>query len=57
MNKEFLKILVCPKTKGSLEYDKEKKELISKKANLAYPVLNGIPILIIEKARKIKKKL
>jgi hypothetical protein len=55
MNKDLLKILVCPKTKGSLIYNKKKQELISKKAGLAYPVENGIPILLIEKARKIKK--
>ena len=55
MNKNLLKILICPKTKGPLTYDKKKQELISKKANLAYPIENGIPIMIIEKARKIKK--
>ena len=55
MNKDLLKTLVCPKTKGSLTYDKKKKELISKKAGLAYPIEDGIPILLIEKARKIKK--
>ena len=55
MNKNLLKILICPKTKGSLIYDRKNQELISKKANLAYPIENGIPIMIIEKARKIKK--
>ena len=55
MNKDLIKILVCPKTKGSLTYDKKNQELISKKANLAYPIENGIPIMIIERARKIKK--
>ena len=55
MNKDLLKTLVCPKTKGSLTYDKKKQELISKKAGLAYPIEDGIPILLIEKARKIKK--
>lgn len=53
MNKELLKILVCPKTKGPLIYDKKKKELISKKAGLAFPIEDGIPVMIIEKARKI----
>ena len=55
MNKNLLKILICPKTKGSLIYDRKNQELISKKAGLAYPIENGIPIMIIEKARKIKK--
>ena len=55
MNKELLKILICPKTKGSLIYNKKKQELISKKAGLAYPIKDGIPIMLIEKARKIKK--
>ena len=55
MNKDLLKILICPKTKGPLIYDKKNEELVSKKAGLAYPVENGIPIMLIEKARKIKK--
>jgi len=55
MNKDLLKILVCPKTKGELIYDKKKQELISKKAGLAYPIEDGIPVMLIEKARKIKK--
>ena len=46
MNKDLIKILVCPKTKGPLTYHKKNQELISE---------NGIPIMIIEKARKIKK--
>ncbi len=55
MDKNLLKMLVCPKTKGSLVYDKKNEELISKKAGLAYPIKDGIPIMLIEKARKIKK--
>ena len=55
MKKDLLKILVCPKTKGPLTYDKKNKEIISKKAGLAYPVEDGIPVMLIEKARKIKK--
>lgn len=52
---KLLKILICPKTGSSLEYDKEKQELISSKAELAYPIRNNIPILIEKEARKIKK--
>tara|TARA_B100000315_G_C14154384_1_gene397164 strand:+ start:64 stop:231 length:168 start_codon:yes stop_codon:yes gene_type:complete len=55
MNKDLLKILICPKTKGPLIYDQKNHELISKKAGLAYPIEDGIPIMLIEKARKIKK--
>ena len=55
MNKDLMKILICPKTKGPLTYNKKNKELISKKASLAYPVEDGIPIMLNVKARKIKK--
>lgn len=51
---ELLKIIVCPLTKGPLEYDEENCELISKNAGLAYPVRGGIPILLVEEARKIE---
>lgn len=54
MDKELLKILVCPVTKGPLVYDKEKNELISKSAKLAYPIKDGIPILLEDEARKLK---
>ena len=56
MDKKFLDMLVCPKTKGPLKFDKKKNILISEKAKLFYPIKNGIPILLIEEARKIKKK-
>ena len=48
---KMLNILVCPKTKGSLTFNSETNELISKKAKLAYPIRDGIPILLIEIAR------
>jgi uncharacterized protein YbaR (Trm112 family) len=50
---KLLEILVCPLTKGPLDYDREKKELISKQAGLAYPVRDGIPIMLVDEARKI----
>jgi len=53
MNKELLKILVCPVTKGPLVYDKKNNELISKSAKLAYRIEEGIPILLEDEARKI----
>lgn len=49
----LLSILVCPVTKGALRYDAEKQELVSEKARLAYPVRDGIPIMLAEDARKL----
>jgi uncharacterized protein YbaR (Trm112 family) len=49
----LLEILVCPLTKTTLEYDAEKQELISRAARLAYPIRDGIPIMLPEEARKI----
>ena len=51
---KLLEILVCPLTKGPLEYDAEKQELISRAAKLAYPIRDGIPIMLPEEARKIE---
>ena len=51
-DESLLSIIVCPKTKDKLIFDK-KNELVSKKARLAYPIKNGIPILIVKEARKI----
>ena len=50
---ELLKILICPKTGSKLSFDKEKNELISKKAKLAYPIRDNIPILLENEARKL----
>ena len=47
---KLLEILVCPITKGPLEYDAEKQELVSRKAKLAYPIRDGIPIMLIDEA-------
>ena len=51
---KLLEILVCPKTGGKLKYDKKRKELISLKANLAYPIRDEIPILLEKEAKKIR---
>jgi uncharacterized protein YbaR (Trm112 family) len=48
-----LEILVCPLTKATLEYDREAQELISKGARLAYPIRDGIPIMLPDEARDI----
>lgn len=51
---KLLEILVCPLTKTTLRYDREKQELISDKAALAYPIRDGIPIMLADEARKLK---
>lgn len=51
---KMLELLVCPQTKGSLDYDEAAQELISKKAKLAYPVRDGVPILLISEARPLE---
>jgi uncharacterized protein YbaR (Trm112 family) len=51
---KLLEILVCPLTKGPLEYDAEKQELISRSAKLAYPIRDGIPIMLPEEARQLE---
>ena len=53
MDKVLLDILVCPKSGGSLIYDEKNKELVCKKSKLAYPIKDGIPIMLEEKARSI----
>jgi hypothetical protein len=50
---KLLEILVCPLTKGPLRYDEEKQELISQKAGLAYPIRDGIPIMLVDEAREL----
>ena len=53
IDSKLLEILVCPLTKTPLVYDKERQELVSKAAQLAYPIRDGIPIMLTEEARKI----
>jgi uncharacterized protein YbaR (Trm112 family) len=50
---KLLEILVCPVTKGPLTYDRQKQELISKSARLAYPVRDGIPVMLEDEARRL----
>ncbi|MGJ8620234.1 MAG: Trm112 family protein [Methylophilaceae bacterium] len=56
MDAKLLAILVCPVTKGPLIYKKERNELISKSARLAYPIRDGIPVLLEEEARKLSEE-
>ena len=50
---KLLEILVCPVTKSTLRYDREKQELISDKARLAFPIRDGIPIMLTDEARSL----
>ncbi len=53
MDAKLVELLVCPVTKGPLVYDRERQELISKTARLAYPIRDGIPVMLEEEARKL----
>jgi hypothetical protein len=53
LDPKLLEILVCPLTKSALKFDKINQELISEKAGLAYPIRRGIPIMLIDEARKL----
>ena len=53
MDPKLLEMLVCPVTKGTLVYDRDKQELISKSARLAYPIRDGIPVMLEEEARRL----
>ncbi len=50
---KLLEILVCPLTKGPLTYDRTRKELVSKAAGLAYPIRDGVPIMLPDEARPL----
>jgi uncharacterized protein YbaR (Trm112 family) len=53
VDRKLLEILVCPLTKGPLIYDAARQELISKQAGLAYPIRDGIPIMLVDEARSL----
>lgn len=53
IDSKLLDILVCPVTKGPLEYDRDAQELVSKQAGLAFPVRDGIPIMLPDEARQL----
>lgn len=53
MDKSLLDIMVCPVTKGALIYDKKAQELVSKSARLAYPIKDGMPVMLEEEAREL----
>ena len=53
MDPKLLELLVCPVTKGPLIYDRDRQELVSKSARLAYPIRDGIPVMLEDEARKL----
>ena len=53
LDPKLLEVLVCPLTKGPLRYDAEAQELISDQAGLAYPIRDGIPIMLVDEARRL----
>ena len=55
MDKKLLSILVCPKCKGELDFDKKENELICKNDSLAFPVRDGIPVMLEDEARSLKE--
>ena len=55
IDRKLLELLVCPKTRGPLKYDAERQELISEAAQLAYPIRDGIPIMLVEEARPLNE--
>ncbi|KAA5803918.1 Trm112 family protein [Alkalicaulis satelles] len=54
LDPKLLEILVCPQTRGPLEYDRAAQELISRQAGLAYPIREGVPIMLVEEARELE---
>ncbi len=56
MDTRLLELLVCPVTKGPLEYDRERQELISRSARLAYPVHDGLPVMLETEARSLSNE-
>jgi uncharacterized protein len=54
IDRRMLEALVCPVTRAGLRYDADKHELVSETAGLAFPIRNGIPIMLVEEARQLK---
>lgn len=52
-DRRMLEVLVCPVTRAQLTYDKERQELVSRSARLAFPIRNGIPIMLVDEARQL----
>lgn len=54
-DRRMLEALVCPETRDPLDYDRERQELVSRRANLAYPIRGGIPIMLPDEARRLEE--
>lgn len=52
-DRRMLEALICPLTHASLEYDAERQELVSRRASLAFPIRDGIPVMLVDEARKL----
>lgn len=52
-DRRMLEALVCPQTQSRLDYDADRQELVSKKANLAFPIRDGIPVMLVDEARPL----
>ncbi|WP_316247494.1 hypothetical protein ROLI_037360 [Roseobacter fucihabitans] len=52
-DRRMLEALICPRSHATLRYDSDRQELVSQTANLAYPIRNGIPILLVDEARRL----
>lgn len=52
-DRRMIEALICPQTQTTLSYDAERQELVSKKAGLAYPIRNGIPVMLVDEAREL----
>ena len=52
-DQKMLEALVCTMTQATLEYDAEKQELVSKNGNMAFPIRNGIPVMLVDEARQL----
>ena len=55
LDRELLAVLVCPVTRGPLHYDEAAEELVSEAAGLAYPVRDGVPVMLVEEARPLEQ--
>ncbi|PYG30536.1 Trm112 family protein [Pelagimonas varians] len=53
IDRRMLEALICPVTQGGLDYDAEKQELISRAAKLAFPIRDGIPVMLVDEARQL----
>lgn len=53
LDPRMLEVIVCPQSRGPLRYDREKQELVSPQARLAYPIRGGVPVLLVDEAREL----